>query len=122
MAIWDDVDSPRRAADLRGWRAGAAGSGFGQRPALLVVDMYTAFVDPAYPFASPGARDSARVIARLLDAARAGGAPVFYTRGERATWPIERGRWKTRGVYRRSWSAPRRTRSCRSWRRGPTSP
>ena len=62
--------------------------------------MYTAFVDPAYPFASPGARDTARVIARVLEAARSGGTPVFYTRGERATWPIERGRWKTSGVYR----------------------
>ena len=79
--------------------AGADGWASG-RPALLVVDMYTAFVDPAYPFASPGARDTARVIARLLDAAREAGTPVFYTRGERATWPIERGRWKTRGVYR----------------------
>ena len=54
----------------------------------------------AYPFASPGARDTARVIAGLLDAARASGTPVFYTRAERAKWPIERGRWKTTGVYR----------------------
>ena len=99
MAIWDDV-IPRAEQQIHedgGWGGRV---GFGQRPALLVVDMYTAFVDPAYPFASPGARDSARVIAALLDAARAGGAPVFYTRGERATWPIERGRWKSRAVYR----------------------
>src|SRR4030095_5002286 len=99
MAIWDDV-IPR--AEQQVYEDGGWGGrvGFGHRPALLVVDMYTAFVDPAYPFASPGARDTARVIARLLDAAREAGAPVFYTRGERATWPIERGRWKTRGVYR----------------------
>src|SRR5262249_27722840 len=74
--------------------------GFGQRPALVVVDMYTAFVDMAYPFASPGARDTARVIGRLLDAARASGTPVFYTRGEGATWPIEGGRWTPPGVSR----------------------
>ena len=62
MAIWDDV-VPR--AEQQVYEDGGWGGrvGFGHRPALLVVDMYTAFVDPAYPFASPGARDTARVIA-----------------------------------------------------------
>jgi len=99
MAIWDDVvPKAEQQIYLDGGWGGRVG--FGQRPALLVIDMYTAFVDMAYPFASPGARDTARVIARLVDAARASGAPVFYTKAERATWPIERGRWKTTGVYR----------------------
>jgi maleamate amidohydrolase len=98
MAIWDDV-VPRDEREL--YEKGGWGGrvGFGHRPALLVVDMYTAFVDPAYPFASPGARACARAIRVLLDASREGGLPVFYTRAERTTWPVERGRWKTRGVY-----------------------
>jgi maleamate amidohydrolase len=98
MAIWDDV-VPREEREL--YEKGGWGGrvGFGRRPALLVVDMYTAFVDPAYPFASPGARACARAIRTLLEAARGHGVPVFYTRGERATRPVERGRWKTARVY-----------------------
>ena len=98
MAIWDDV-IPREEREIyeRGGWGGRVG--FGRRPALLVIDMYTAFVDPAYPFASAGARECARAIRVLLDAARAGGVPVFYTRADRTTRPVERGRWKTRGVY-----------------------
>ncbi len=98
MAIWDDV-IPREERELyeRGGWGGRVG--FGRRPALLVVDMYAAFVDPAYPFASPGARECARQIRRLLDEARARGVPVFHTRGERKALAVERGRWKTAGVY-----------------------
>ena len=98
MAIWDDV-IPREEREL--YEKGGWGGrvGFGARPALLVVDMYTAFVDPAYPFASPGARECARAIRVLLDGARGRGVPVFYTRGERTTREVERGRWKTRGVH-----------------------
>jgi len=97
MAIWDDV-IPRAEREIyeRGGWGGRVG--FGQRPALVVIDMYTAFVDPAYPFASAGARECARAIRVLLDAARAGGLPVFHTRGQRTTRAVERGRWKTRGV------------------------
>jgi nicotinamidase-related amidase len=98
MAVWDDV-IPREERELyeRGGWGGLVG--FGRRPALLVIDMYTAFVDPAYPFASPQARDCARQIRRVLDEARARGVPVFHTRAERKTLPVERGRWKTAGVY-----------------------
>ncbi len=98
MAIWDDVIPPAERAlyEQGGWGGRV---GFGERPALLVIDMYTAFVDPAYPFASPDARACARRIRELLDAARAHGHPVFYTRAERPTREVERGRWKTRGVY-----------------------
>jgi nicotinamidase-related amidase len=98
MAIWDDVVPPEERAlyEHGGWGGRV---GFGRRPALLVVDMYTAFVDPAYPFASPGARECARQIRTLLDAARGHGVPVFHTRGERATREVERGRWKTARVY-----------------------
>jgi nicotinamidase-related amidase len=98
MAIWDDV-IPREERELyeRGGWGGRVG--FGRRPALLVIDMYTAFVDPAYPFASPGARECARAIRPILDEARARGVPVFHTRGVRKTLPVQRGRWKTAAVY-----------------------
>jgi maleamate amidohydrolase len=95
VAIWDDV-VPRAEQELyeRGGWGGRAG--FGRRPGLLVVDMYTAFVDPAYPFSSPDAPATVRVIQSLLRAARAVGAPVFFSRATRRTISAERGRWKVR--------------------------
>jgi len=98
MAIWDDV-IPREEREMyeRGGWGGRVG--FGRRPAVLAIDMFTAFVDPAYPFASAGARECARQIRRLLDEARPRGVPVFHTRGERKTLAVERGRWKTAAVY-----------------------
>jgi nicotinamidase-related amidase len=98
MAIWDDVIplEERELYERSGWGGRV---GFGRRPALLVIDMYTAFVDPAYPFASAGARECASQIRTLLGAARSRGIPVFHTRGERKTRAVERGRWKTARVY-----------------------
>jgi maleamate amidohydrolase len=93
MAIWDDVvTSEEQALYERGGWGGVAG--FGHRPALLVIDMFTAFVDPAYPFASPDAPAAVAVIADLLTQARASGMPVFFTRSERPRSAAERGRWK----------------------------
>ncbi len=96
MAIWDDVIPPEeRALYERGGWGGIAG--FGERPALLVVDMYTAFVDPAYPYASPGAPQTVTAIKNLLAQARASGMPVLYSRADRARNDAERGRWKGTG-------------------------
>lgn len=96
MAIWDDVVLPEeRALYERGGWGGIAG--FGARPALLVVDMYTAFVDPAYPYASPGAPQTVTAIKELLAQARASGMPVLYSRADRARNAAERGRWKGTG-------------------------
>lgn len=60
------------SADFGG-AAGAVG-----RPALVVVDLSLGFTDPASPL---GAELDAVVLAarRLIDAARAGGAPVIFT-------------------------------------------
>lgn len=97
MAIWDDVIPPEeRAIYERGGWGGVAG--FGRRPALLVVDMYTAFVDPAYPYASPGAPQTVAAIRELLAQARASEMPVLYSRAERARSAAERGRWKSTGT------------------------
>jgi nicotinamidase-related amidase len=53
-------------------------AGFGQRPALVVVDMSVGFTDPESPLAC----DLDHVVdsvARLLEAARRAGLPVVYT-------------------------------------------
>src|SRR5579864_1273 len=93
MAVWDDV-IPQEEQALYG-RGGWGGRvGFGRRPALLVVDMYTAFVDPAYPYSSPGAPATVRAIQTVLAAARTAGCPVFFSKARRRTIPAERGRWK----------------------------
>jgi len=51
----------------------------GQRPALLIVDVVTAYLNPDAPLfmdTAAAAKDSNR---RLADAARAGGVPVIFT-------------------------------------------
>jgi nicotinamidase-related amidase len=60
--------------------------------------MYTAFVDPAYPYSSPDAPAAVDVIKRLLAQARASGIPVMYSRGDRTKNDAERGRWKTKAI------------------------
>ena len=105
MAIWDDV-IPREEQELyeRGGWGGAVG--FGRRPALLVVDMYTAFVDPAYPFSSPSAPATVRAIQAVLGAARASGCPVFFSTARPRSIPAERGRWKSTGAHQPVMSNP----------------
>jgi maleamate amidohydrolase len=53
-------------------------AGFGDRPALLVVDMNVAFTDPRSPLACE-LDDVVGAIARLLDDARRAQIPVVYT-------------------------------------------
>jgi nicotinamidase-related amidase len=53
-------------------------SGFGERPALVVVDMSVGFTDPASPLHCE-LEDVVGAIGRLLDATRAAGFPVVYT-------------------------------------------
>ena len=105
MAIWDDVvPLDEQALYERGGWGGRVG--FGCRPALLVVDMYTAFVDPAFPFSSPSAAATTRAIQTLLRAARASEAPVFFSKARARTIPAERGRWKSTGALRPIMSDP----------------
>jgi nicotinamidase-related amidase len=51
-----------------------------QRQALLVVDMQNDFVRPGAPQEVPDARETIPVIASLLEAFRAAGRPVVFTR------------------------------------------
>src|SRR5581483_11228112 len=65
----------RALFEERGLRADV---GFGDRPALLVVDMLEAFTDPSSPF---GADVTSTVdeISRLLQAARQANLPIYFS-------------------------------------------
>ncbi|MDH7972423.1 isochorismatase family protein [Sphingomonas sp. AR_OL41] len=52
---------------------------FGARPALIVVDVVRAYVDPASPLCAPAFVAALPIIARLVEAARARGVPVIFT-------------------------------------------
>jgi nicotinamidase-related amidase len=93
MAVWDDVIPADERAQYE--RAGWGGIvGFGDRPALVVVDMYNAFVDPEYPFSSATAPATALTIRSVLAAFRRAGRPVFFTRARPEQTAAARGRWK----------------------------
>jgi nicotinamidase-related amidase len=53
--------------------------GFGQRPALIVIDMAYGWTDPAYAAGSARLDGAVAAIARLLAASRARRVPVIYT-------------------------------------------
>ena len=61
----------------------AAGFGgrlpFGERPAVLIVDVCNAYLDPASPLYA-GVESALASNIRLVDAARAAGVPVIFTR------------------------------------------
>ena len=52
--------------------------GYGERPALLVIDMARAFCDPSFKVGCDQT-PTVEAIAQLLSAARAGAVPVYYT-------------------------------------------
>src|SRR5205823_2735877 len=82
-------DRPARAeapgVDMTAPEAPAGGStwggslGWGQRPALLLIDMMRAYFTPGSPF-DLGSDAAVKGCARLLAAARAAGLPVVHTR------------------------------------------
>jgi nicotinamidase-related amidase len=64
-----------RPLNERGW---GGRQGAGERPAVVVVDFSRGFTEPASPLACD-ADDALAATARLLEAARAAGVPVYYT-------------------------------------------
>lgn len=63
-------------------RAGFSGRlGFGERPAVLVVDILRAYLDEASPLYA-GVEDAVSSAARVVAAARAASVPVIFTRVE----------------------------------------
>jgi nicotinamidase-related amidase len=55
--------------------------GFGDRPAVLVVDVIRAYLEPTSPLYA-GVEDAVAAAARVVDAARRAGVPVVFTRVE----------------------------------------
>src|SRR5262245_58919004 len=53
--------------------------GFGERPALIVIDMAYGWTDPAYAGGSARLDTAIDAIRQLLPAARSKGMPVIYT-------------------------------------------
>lgn len=53
--------------------------GFGQRPALVIIDMAFGWTDPAYAGGSSRLDAAIAAIARLLPPARSKNVPIFYT-------------------------------------------
>lgn len=71
------------AEDVAGYEKGSHGgrSGFGECPAVLVVDFTNGFVDPSYSLAAGESGFAAvKQTRRVLDAARGVGVPVLFTR------------------------------------------
>jgi maleamate amidohydrolase len=95
MAIWDDViGSVDRSSFAKGYSAEQY-VGFGERPAVLVVDMARAFVEDAYPTGNSRlARPAVAAIARLLAAAREAQVPVLYTTYSAREFAFGWARWK----------------------------
>ncbi len=69
-----------RSLDQDYQRAGFGGSlVFGQRPALLVIDVVQAYVVPGSPLYAQGFVDALEPNRRLIAAARSAGVPVVFT-------------------------------------------
>lgn len=97
MPIWDDIIDATEQAEYA--KAGWGGRvGFGQRPALIIVDMYRAFVDPDYPFAAATALETAAQIKTLLAAFRTARLPIFHSRAQVEPIAAARGRWKVQAT------------------------
>jgi maleamate amidohydrolase len=60
------------------------GVGWGAKPALLIVDMCRAYLDPSSPLYFASAQGVRSALIPLASAARAAGAPVIFTRVEYA--------------------------------------
>lgn len=70
--------------------------GFGERPALLVIDMQRDFVDPDAPATcAPMAQERLPAIQRLLSAARDAAIPVFFSQGLVSPDLSDVGLWKS---------------------------
>ena len=96
MPAWDGIIPTEDLAEMK--REWGQSHGFGQEPALLVVDMTYAFVDDRFPLGhgKTGWRCVA-AIKPLLELARQKRLPVFFSGGLAARNSAERGLWKSSG-------------------------
>jgi maleamate amidohydrolase len=108
MAVWDDVlsERDRQVFAAAGWGRRA---GFGERPAVLVIDVnYNFCGDKREPILesikrwhfSCGERawDGIDAIRRILDVARRKRVPVFYTTNPRRADGFDLGVWSLKGA------------------------
>ena len=84
----------------RGFDPAARPMSAGSKPAIVVIDMTLAFVDSAYRTGhSETGWPAVAATARLLEAGRSAGIPIFFTKGYpdpgHVPTPAERGKWKT---------------------------
>lgn len=109
---WDDIIP---AQDIESFAAGfhpvERALQAGERPALVIVDMTREFVDGAYPTGwSATGYPALKANRTLLEEARRGGIPVFFTKVAAVpgtAWrPAERGRWNMREPARDRSGAP----------------
>ena len=80
-----DFDAMHRSVldyyESRGVKWG--GRGFGEKPAVLIIDMAYGWTDPQYPMGSLRMSEAVDWIAKLLTVARPLGVPIFYTTSPR---------------------------------------
>lgn len=90
----DSIDEHTRAVyAAQGW--GTTRVGFGERPALLIIDMQWDFVNPDAPATcAPMSGERLPDIRRLLDASRAARIPVLFSQGLVAPDLSDVGLWK----------------------------
>lgn len=82
MLAMAEPDEQRQELDADYEHAGFGGRlGWGRRPALLVIDVCHAYVDPQSPLYA-GVEDACESAGRLVTAARSAGVPVIFTRVE----------------------------------------
>jgi nicotinamidase-related amidase len=99
MGSWEDIlGTADRIAFAKGF-ATTDRVGFGERPAVLIVDMCRAFVEDEYP-TGDSRRGEATVgaIGELLTAARMHAIPVFFTTYAAADFASGWSRWKGTAV------------------------
>jgi maleamate amidohydrolase len=76
--------------------------GFGERAALLIVDMQNDFTDPsAQTNASRSAQEAIPHILRLREVCRELGVPIFYSRGIVHPSRIDEGLWQEKSIGHR---------------------
>lgn len=95
MAIWDDVIPAEERRKMEEGGMGVSLNGFGNKPALVIVDMVNAFVDDSFPLAdSSVGKPAVKSIQRLLKIAREKKTPIFHVTAQWKDNQVERGLWK----------------------------
>lgn len=95
MMIWDDILSNKdRAAFEKGKMGGRMG--FGDRPAIIVIDMSQGFVEPSFPLAGAARpEETIHSIATLISVGRKQRVPILFTTIRTPRNEADWGRWKS---------------------------